>query len=366
MDSYSILKRETIQSLNKAIIQAEKNWDFISGISGNGPIKEFEKEVLKITGGKYAIGLTNCTSALLTALLSIGIKQGDEVILPSLSWGQTLSPVLLAGATPVFADIQRKSVTIDVTSVEKLINRKTKAIIAVHLYGISADVFKLQKIAKKNNIPLIYDSAQLLYPLNSNLLLGCFGDFVAFSFGRNKIITAGEGGILVCNNRKYYEKSLLISQHPLRAHKQINNYNLRNSIDSVCLNFRMNPLAAVIGLSELKNYKSLTNRKTYKKSINIIKRLKLDLKNNSILSITPNLVFKIVNSKVDKFISKLEKINISFEIEKPVVLHLSNTLLTKSFFGREITTLKYNCPTAEILQKFTVFIIKQVSISNFS
>uniref|UniRef100_A0A7C3WUU8 Aminotransferase class I/II-fold pyridoxal phosphate-dependent enzyme n=1 Tax=Dictyoglomus turgidum TaxID=513050 RepID=A0A7C3WUU8_9BACT len=250
----NILHSEAIKKLRRDLRRAITDWDYLSGISGEGPIAEFEAEFAKIMESEYAIALTNATSALYVALMASGIGKGDEVILPSYTWPQTLTPVILTGATPVFADIQRDTVTVSPESVKKLINRKTRAIIAVHLYGIPSDVFTLHKIAKDHGCILIYDSAQGLGSYLNDKPLGTYGDFVAYSFGRSKLFSVGEGGALICRNRDLYEKAVAFSQHPLRIHKDIDNTEMREKVDGISMNFRLHPLVASLALGQLKGF----------------------------------------------------------------------------------------------------------------
>lgn len=246
-----LLYPEAIAKVREDLKKARTQWDFLSSVGGNGPIAEFEKRFASIGAGRYAIALSNCTSALFVALLASGIGPGDEVILPAYTWPQTLSPVILAGATPVFADIVPNSVMVDPESIAGLISDKTKAIIAVHLYGIPCEMDKLQKIAKEFNCVLISDAAQGFGSLFKDKPIGAFGDFVAFSFGRSKLFSIGEGGVLACRNRDFYERAIAGSQHPLRTHKEIDDLRRRDLIDGVSMNFRMHPIIASLALGQL-------------------------------------------------------------------------------------------------------------------
>lgn len=246
-----LLYPDAIERLRRDLKRAATDWDYLSGISGEGPIAEFEAEFAKINESEYAIALTNATSALFVSLMASGIGRGDEVILPSYTWPQTLTPVILTGATPVFADIDKKTVTISPESVKNLISRKTRAIIAVHLYGIPADVLQLDKIARDNGCILIYDSAQGFGANFNDKPIGVYGDYVAYSLGRSKLFSVGEGGVLICRNRKLYEKAVAFSQHPLRMHRDIDDNEMRMSIDRVSMNFRMHPLIASLAVGQL-------------------------------------------------------------------------------------------------------------------
>lgn len=247
-----LLFPEAIKQIKHDLQKSAEDWDYLSGVSGEGPIAELEDNLLNTAGGNYAIAMTNATSALLTALIAGGIGKGDEVILPSYTWPQTLSPVILVGATPVFADIEDRSYSISVKAVEKLITGKTKAIIAVHLYGIPADVVRLEKLCNEYNCLLICDAAQGFGSFVYNKPIGSYGDFVALSFGRSKLLSAGEGGALICKKRELYEKAIIFSQHPLRAHKDVDDIKLRTLIDGISMNFRMHPLVASVTVGQLK------------------------------------------------------------------------------------------------------------------
>lgn len=253
-NSLKLLYPEAVSRLTTDLERAASDWDYLSAVSGNGPVAEFEQIFSAVSGGKHAIAMTNATSALLTALMAAGVGRGDEVILPSHTWPQTLTPVLIAGATPVFADIEKRSASIDPKSVRRLITEKTKAIIGVHLYGIPADAPALEKIAAKYKCSLIFDAAQGFGSQFNNKPIGEYGDFVAYSFGRSKLFSIGEGGALICKTQKLFEKAVAFSQHPLRMHKDIDDIALRHAIDGVSMNFRMHPLIASLAIGQLEGF----------------------------------------------------------------------------------------------------------------
>jgi dTDP-4-amino-4,6-dideoxygalactose transaminase len=135
--------------------------------------------------------------------------------------------------------------------VERLISKRTKAIIGVHLFGYPANVEALGKIARNFKCTLIYDAAQGFGAKVKNKGIGAYGDFTAFSFGRGKLFSVGDGGALICRTRRLYEKAVAFSQHPLRNHRDIDNKQLRDSIDGVSMNFRMHPLIASLAIGQL-------------------------------------------------------------------------------------------------------------------
>ncbi len=156
---------------------------------------------------KYAIGHCNGTATLHVALLSCGIGQGDEVIVPPLTMSSTSIPVVLCGAIPVFADCDINTFQISAESIEKCITEKTKAIITVSLYGLAPDYDKILEICKKHNLALIEDNAECLLGEYKGKLVGEFGDFSSYSFQASKHITTGEGGMLTTNNEELADKA---------------------------------------------------------------------------------------------------------------------------------------------------------------
>lgn len=252
----SLLYPEAIARLKNDLEIAANDWDYLSAITGDGPIREFEREFGHAVGGKHVIACTNATSAILMALVASGVGRGDEVILPSYTWPQTLAPILLMGATPVFADIDSNSVTASKESVVSCLSKKTKAIIIAHLFGIPADINAFEALAQERGFALIYDAAQAFGAQYNERGIGAYGDFVAYSFGRSKLLSVGEGGALVCRTRELYERAIACSQHPLRMHRDIDDNRMRKHIDGVALNFRLHPLVASLALGQLSGFLS--------------------------------------------------------------------------------------------------------------
>lgn len=248
-----LLHPKAVARAKSCLKKSGLDWDYLCGITGNGPIAKLESRLLKEAGGRHCLALSNCTSALLAALLAAGIGRGDEVILPAYtSWTGTLAPLLLLGARPVFADISPCSLTIDPKSVKRLITDRTKAIIAIHLFGHPADMPALWKLARAQQCVLIADAAQGLGCLIEGKPVGHWGDFVALSFGRSKLLCAGEGGALICNNRPLFERAVAVCQHPVRMHRQIDDDGLRDHVNRLApLNMRMHPVVAALALGQL-------------------------------------------------------------------------------------------------------------------
>ena len=183
----------------------ETNW-----ISSRGKyIERFEKEFAKYIGVAHATSVCNGTVALHLALKSIGIGKGDEVILPSLAYVAAANAISHVGATPVFADVDPNHWNMNLMQARDLITVRTKAIMAVHLYGQLCDMIELRSICDEQNIFLIEDSAEAFGSKFGDQFAGAFGDIATFSFFGNKTITTGEGGMVVTNNETLVRRAKL-------------------------------------------------------------------------------------------------------------------------------------------------------------
>ena len=179
----------------------KKELDYVSDAVLNGwnekwdhYLKKFEVEFSRYIGVKHALTTSSCTGAMHLALMSLGISKNDEVIIPDISWVVTASSVVYTGAKPIFADIEKDTWCIDPASIRKLITKKTKAIMPVHLYGHPANMDEIIEIAEENNLVIIEDAAPSLGADIKGKKTGSFGIASAFSFQGAKILTTGEGG----------------------------------------------------------------------------------------------------------------------------------------------------------------------------
>jgi len=214
-------------------------------------VARFEEAVARYLDVKHAVAVSSGTSALHLALVSFGIGPGDEVIVPDYTFPATANVVELVGAKPVFADIDPETFNIDAKAVEKLINKKTKAIIPVHLFGQSADMAPLMRLAKKYKLKVIEDAACVLGAEYKGRKCGTIGDIGCFSFHPRKVITTGEGGMAVTNDRSIADRLRTLRNHGI-AHKG-------SKIDFVMagFNYRMTEIQAALGLVQLKRIKAL-------------------------------------------------------------------------------------------------------------
>lgn len=216
-------------------------------ISANGRfITEFEKQFAQFCGTKYAIACCNGTVTLHLALLALGIGPGDEVIMPTLTYIATANAVKYCGATPVFVDSEADTWNMDPMKLEEKITERTKAIIPVHLYGLSCNMDAIMSTAKKHNIAVVEDAAEAHGATWNGKVVGSMGDIGSFSFFGNKIITCGEGGMLTTNDEKLYERMKLLRSQGVDPHK-------RYWHTDVAYNYRMTNLQAAVGLAQLEN-----------------------------------------------------------------------------------------------------------------
>ncbi len=208
---------------------------------------------------KNAIAVTNCTAALHLALLVLGIKEGDEVIVPSLTFVATVNAVRYVGATPVFADITSyEDFSIDPIEIETKITDRTKAIIVMHYGGFACNMDEIMRIAKKYNLYVVEDAAHALSAEYKGRKLGTFGDIGCFSFFSNKNITCAEGGILVTDNDDYTRKARLLRAHGMttlsydRAKGHATDYDLIG----LGYNYRMDDIRGSLALVQLGKLKT--------------------------------------------------------------------------------------------------------------
>ena len=176
-------------------------------------VEKFEYEFAKFHSRNFALMTPNCTSAIHLVLAGLGIKEGDEVIVPDCTWIGSAAAIKYQGASTVFADIDKKNWCISTESLQKNINKKTKAVIVVNLYGNMPDYTEISSICKRNNIHLIEDAAESLGSKFKNQRAGKFGIASTFSFHRTKTITTGEGGMLLLDDRKLFERCKFLRDH---------------------------------------------------------------------------------------------------------------------------------------------------------
>lgn len=238
----------------------------------------FEEKFKKYTNSKYAVTVSSCTAALHLSCLALNLKKGDEVIVPAMSHTATSHSVEYTGAKAVFVDIDFNTGNIDPKKVERKITKKTKALIVVHMAGLSCDIRSIIKICKKNKIKLIEDCAHSVGTKYRNIHVGNFGISGCFSFYPTKQITTGEGGMLVTNNKSFYSKIKKLKAFGID--KDINQRKKQGTYDvkSLGFNYRLTDFQSALGLKQIMNYKhNLRKRhviaKHYTKRLENIKQI---------------------------------------------------------------------------------------------
>jgi perosamine synthetase len=219
-------------------------------------INRFEELFKQHLGVKYAIATSSCTGALHMGMAALGIGPGDEVILADINWIATAAPIVHLGAKPVFVDILPDSWCIDPSKAEAAITPKTKAIVAVHLYGNLCAMNELLAIGQKHGIPVIEDAAEAVGSVYYGKRAGSIGRFGAFSFHGTKTITTGEGGMFVTNDAKLYEQVLTLSNHG-RAQGQTKQF----WADLVGFKYKMSNIQAAIGCAQIERIDELISDK---------------------------------------------------------------------------------------------------------
>jgi len=207
-------------------------------------------------GTEYAIATSSCTGALHMGMSALGIGFGYEVILPDIGWLATAAAVTYLGAKPILVDVLPDTWCIDPKKAEEAITAKTKAIIAVHLYGNLCEMDELLKIGKKHNIPIIEDSAEAIGSVYHGKRAGSMGIFGTFSFHGTKTITTGEGGMFVTSNSELYEKVLTLSNHG-RSRTQKKQF----WADMVGFKYKMSNIQAAIGCAQMERLDELLGKK---------------------------------------------------------------------------------------------------------
>ena len=307
-----------------------------SGMLAHGSVvEEFEREFAKYLGVPYLLTVSNGTIALYVALKALGVGRGDEVIVPDFTFFATASTVVLAGATPVFADIDLETYTLDPASVEKLITDRTKAIIVVHLYGHPASMDEILQIAGEHGLYVVEDCAQSHGAEYRGLKTGGIGDVGAFSFYATKNLTMGEGGAISTRSRDIADFVRLYRNHgqTKRYHHEI-----------IGWNFRITNIQAAIGLQQLRKLDRMNSRrreiaKFYRDELSNIDSLRLPIEKPWAKHVYHQFTVWVEGSgSRDRLAEYLRRHNVQVGIHYPKPLHAQPALCQ---YSRE------PCPNAE-------------------
>ena len=228
----------------------DSNW-----ISSRGKfIEKFEDEFANFIGADDAVSVFNGTVALHLALVAIGIGEGDEVIVPTFTYIASVNTILQSGAKPVFVDCNIETLQIDVSKIKEKINSRTKAIMAVHLYGGCSELPTLRAICDEFGLLLIEDAAEAFGTYYDNQHAGTFGDVATFSFFGNKTITTGEGGMVIARDASIIERLRHLKSHSVSQEREYWH-------DCLGYNYRMTNIQAAIGLSQLEEADDILAKK---------------------------------------------------------------------------------------------------------
>ena len=258
-----IIENEEINEVRAVL--AEKSLTSAANAGGTR-VQEFEKLLSSYVGSKYAVAVNSGTAALQAALYALDIKNGDEVLLPSFTFVATANSVISTGAKPVFVDVLPQNYTMDPDDLRKKITKKTKAILPVHLYGNFAYMKEISEIANKYHLEVIEDAAQSLGTTYKNKHSGRFSRVGCFSLYAAKVITSGEGGAIITDEKQVFEKLRMI-----RNHGMVHGYDTR----IFGLNFRLPEINAAIAKIQMKKLPQFLKKR--EKNAKMLSELLYDL-----------------------------------------------------------------------------------------
>lgn len=263
-----VIGNKEIKIINLAL---KANWPN----EGNFTI-DFEKKIRKLLNVKYAICTTSGTISIFLALKSLNIGIGDEVIVPNITYGATAMAVKLTGARLVLVDVNENNLGFDLIKLKNKISKKTKAIIPVHISGRASEISKILKIAKRKKIFVVEDAAEALFSKYKKKYLGTIGDLGCFSLTASKIITTGQGGIIVTNNRKFYKKIKLLKNQGILG--KSDGGNVKHLTTGY--NFKFTNIQAAMGLAQIETIKKRASKlklinNLYRKKLRHVKEIKI-------------------------------------------------------------------------------------------
>jgi len=318
MNKIGLSKMYIDEEINKAALDVLASGRYIKGPR----VKEFEEQFAQFTGAQYAIATSSGTTALFTIYLGLGLKPGDEVIVPTHTFIATATPFMFLGAKPLFVDIDIETYAMDPEDVKKKITPKTRAVVPVHIYGHPVDMQPILELAEKHNLKVIEDSCQAHGAIYQNQNIGDIGFAGCFSYFPSKNMTvAGDGGMIVTNDTEFADRVRI-----LRNHGRTN----RDTSELLGLNFRMSELHAAIGMVQLKHLPDWTEarrkaaenyNKIFKDSGLVDEHLVLPIERNWAKHVYHLYVIRVLGGKRDALKSYLKDQGIDTGIHYPKPLH---------------------------------------------
>ena len=384
---YNTIGKEEVAAVNK-VMKTGVLSKFLGSSGKNflgGPqVIKFENSIKKYFKVKYAITVNSWTSGLIASVGALDVSPGDEIIVTTWSMCASATAILHWNCVPIFADIDPNTYNIDPNSIEKKITKKTKAIMTVDIFGQSCDIMKIMKIAKKYDLKVISDSAQSIGSKVGERYSGTLADIGGYSLNYHKHINTGEGGIIVTNNKKLYERACLIRNHAEAAiNKKSNKSQLSNMVG---YNFRFGELESAIGIEQLKKLKKLVAKrqkiaKILDKELSQLKHIQVPIisKNNthSYYLYPLNLNIKKINLTRKLIVNELKKQGVPCLIEGYANIHTLPMYKKKIAYGKKNFPWKSNFNkstfinknekliNAEFLHNFS-FIAIELCLHNFS
>jgi dTDP-4-amino-4,6-dideoxygalactose transaminase len=303
-------------------------------ISTGPKTSEFEDKFESMLSVNHAVALSNCTVALHLALKVLDIKDGDEVICPSLTFVATVNSIRYINAIPVFADIKSyEDLTIDPLDIEKKVTGKTKAIVVMHYGGFACNMEAILKIAKKYNLKVVEDACHGPLSEYNGKKLGSIADVGCFSFFSNKNISTGEGGMLITNNSELFERAKLLRSHGMTSlsYERAKGHSTSYDVIDLGFNYRMDDIRASIGIVQLDKLRNDLNKRAevrvmYIQELSNIDNLIIPFIENE--NFSSNYIFPIVlknsnKEKRDEVRNKLTEAGIQTSVHYPAVHRFS-------------------------------------------
>ena len=289
--------------------------------------KEFERMFASFVGAKYACAVTSGTAALYVGLKALGIGNGDEVIVPDLTFVACPNSVEATGAKPILVDIEKNALNLDLNKISKSVSKKTRAIMPVDFNGRPVDLKILREFVDKKDIMLIEDAAHAIGCYYNKKHLGTTSDIGIFSFSTPKIITTGQGGMIVTNNKQIYERSMALKDFGRKVgiKKEMKKAFAHSSIG---YNFKFTEFQAAVGIAQMKKLEKriIKKRKMFKKYYDLLSEInQINFVYTNLEKTTPWMVEILLQSKTvrNKLIKHLEKRNIGTRIFYPPIHRLN-------------------------------------------
>jgi perosamine synthetase len=236
-----------------------------SGWVTQGPrVEAFENAVAEYCGAEHAVAVSSCTTALHLSLIVAGIGPGDEVIVPSMSFIATANAVVHAGAEPVFAEVEPDTFNLDLADVRARITRRTKAIVLVHQLGLPADIAGFTALAEEHGLKIVEDAACAIGSSYRGRRIGSHGELVCFSFHPRKLVTTGDGGMVLTSNKEHADRLRLLRQHGMSVNDRVRSSStavIRESYLEVAYNYRLTDIQAAMGIEQLRRLPAMVQRR---------------------------------------------------------------------------------------------------------